>query len=204
VWATPATITGSIGIFGVFPTVENSLSKIGVHTDGVGTTALADAFRIDRPVSPAVATALQSTLDAGYQRFLNVVSGGRKMPLENVDKVAQGQVWSGSDAQKNGLVDKLGGLDDAIRAAAARAELTDYTEELITAPLTPQELLFSKLIGVEQGLANLAGSLVQSRSSPVFAATLTAYKPLWAEWQKLNRWNDPRHTYVLCEPCARL
>jgi protease-4 len=204
VWATPATITGSIGIFGVFPTVEDSLARLGVHTDGVGTTAIADAFRIDRPVSPAVATALQSTLDAGYQRFLHIVASGRDMPVEAVDKVAQGQIWSGADAQRLGLVDKLGGLDDAIRAAAGLADLKDYTEQLIKPPLTPQELLFAKFVGVEQGLARAVADVFGSSGAPALAASLDAYRPLFAQWQKFSRWNDPRHTYVLCEPCARL
>lgn len=204
VWATPATITGSIGIFGVFPTVEDSLARLGVHTDGVGTTAITDAFRIDRPVSPAVATALQSTLDAGYQRFLNIVAAGRDMPVEAVDKVAQGQIWSGADAQRLGLVDKLGGLDDAIRSAAALADLKDYAEELIEPPLTPQEVLFSKLVGVEQGLARLFNAALSRSGAPALAASLDIYRPLLAQWQQFRQWNDPRHIYVLCETCARL
>ena len=204
VWATPATITGSIGIFGVFPTVEKSLAKIGITTDGVGTTALADAFRVDRPVSAVVATALQSILDAGYQRFLEVVATGRDMPVAAVDKIAQGQIWSGSDAQRNGLVDKLGGLDDAIRAAAKMAKLKEYSKKVITPPLTPQELLFAKLTGVEQELATWTGRAVETHAGTGFAAAMTAYRPLLQQWHNIRRWNDPHYTYVLCEECARL
>jgi len=203
VWATPATITGSIGIFGAFPTVENSLSKLGVHTDGVGTTQIADAFRIDRPVSPQVASAIQSNINAGYQRFLHVVATGRHMQEADVDKIAQGQIWSGSDAKRIGLVDKLGGLEDAVRSAAALAKLTDYTQELIEAPMTPQELFFSKLSGAEQSLAK---TWFQHSVSRDFAAAsaLAAFKPLLHEWQQFTLWNDPRATYVFCGECARL
>ena len=203
VWATPATITGSIGIFGAFPTVENSLSKLGVHTDGVGTTQIADAFRIDRPVSPVVASAIQSNINAGYQRFLSVVATGRHMQEADVDKIAQGQVWSGSDAKRIGLVDKLGGLEDAVRSAAALAKITDYTQELIEPPMTPQEMFFSKLSGAEQSLAKTW--LQHSVAKDVTAASaLAAFKPLLREWRQFTLWNDPRATYVFCGDCARL
>lgn len=209
VWATPATITGSIGIFGAFPTVEESLSKLGVHTDGVGTTQTADAFRIDRPLSPAVASAIQSSINAGYKRFLGVVASGRDMPEAAVDKVAQGQIWAGSDARRNGLVDQLGGLDDAIRAAAALAKLTDYAEEQIKPPVSAQELLLGRLTGVEQTLARIVGGVfaIDLGGPPhglASSSALAAFKPLLREWERLNLWNDPRSTYVFCGECARL
>ncbi|MET0377845.1 MAG: signal peptide peptidase SppA, partial [Spongiibacteraceae bacterium] len=208
VWATPATITGSIGIFGAFPTVEESLSKLGVHTDGVGTTQMADAFRIDRALSPAVASAIQSSINAGYKRFLGVVASGREMPEADVDKIAQGQIWAGSDAQRNGLVDQLGGLDDAIRAAAALAKLTNYTEESIKPPVSPQELLLGRLTGVEQTLSRIVGGVFERElGAPRGLATssaLASFKPLLREWQRLSLWNDPRSTYVFCGDCARL
>lgn len=205
VWATPATITGSIGIFGAFPTVQKSLSKLGVHTDGVGTTQLADAFRIDRPVAPAIANAIQSSIDAGYRRFLGVVAGGREMSEEDVDKIAQGQVWAGSDAKRIGLVDELGGLEDAIRSAAALAEVTDYTPEVIKPPLSPQELLMSRLTGVEQAIAHVLGFVVARDSgAAAMSSTLAPFRPLLREWQRLSLWNDPRSTYVFCGECARL
>ncbi len=212
VWATPATITGSIGIFGAFPTVEESLSKLGVHTDGVGTTQTADAFRVDRPLSPAVASAIQSSINAGYKRFLGVVASGRDMPEADVDKIAQGQIWAGSDAKRNGLVDQLGGLNDAIHSAAALAKLTDYAEEVIKPPVSAQELLLGRLTGVEQtltqGLARIAGVVVDRElAAPrgMAAGTMLAsFKPLLREWQQLSLWNDPRSTYVFCGECARL
>jgi protease-4 len=126
VWASPNTITGSIGIFGMFPTFERPLANyLGVHVDGVGTTRLAGALRSDRALDPAVGQAIQNMIDHGYQQFLGVVSKGRAMTPEAVDKVARGRVWSGQDAHELGLVDKLGSLEDAIKAAAARAKLGD-------------------------------------------------------------------------------
>ena len=126
IWAQPTTITGSIGIFGVFPSVYRTLAEWGVHTDGVGTTRLADAFRTDRPMNDISERALQSMIEQGYQRFIGLVAQSRGMSIAAVDAVAQGQVWSGEDAQKQGLVDHLGGLQEAIDAVADLAELDDY------------------------------------------------------------------------------
>lgn len=204
IWATPATITGSIGIFGAFPTLENSLAKLGVHTDGVGTTLVADAFRIDRPLSPAVASAIQSNINAGYKRFLGVVATGRNMQEADVDKVAQGQVWSGSDAKRIGLVDQLGGLDDAVHAAAKRAKLADYTLDLIAPPQSTQEALMAHFIGTEQSLMNVLDVRANRARSFSTPSAFAAFRPLLREWQKLSLWNDPRFTYVFCGECARL
>lgn len=204
IWATPATITGSIGIFGAFPTLENSLSKLGVHTDGVGTTQVADAFRIDRPLSPAVASAIQSNINAGYKRFLGVVATGRNMQEAAVDKVAQGQVWSGSDAKRIGLVDQLGGLDEAVHAAAKRAKLTDYTLDLIAPPQSAQEVLMTHFMGSEQSVMRVLGLRAERTRSFAESSAFAAFRPLLREWQRLSVWNDPRFTYVFCGECARL
>ncbi|EEF26187.1 Protease, putative, partial [Ricinus communis] len=204
VWATPATITGSIGIFGAFPTVDKSLAKLGVHTDGVGTTAIADAFRVDRPVSPAVAGAIQSGIEAGYQRFLTVVAEGREMDKAAVDKIGQGQVWAGSDAQRIGLVDHLGGLEDAVGAAAKLAELKDYQQELIEPPRSPQELLIERLSGVAEKLSLASHIDVHRPGAFGLTRSLGPLAPLWREWQRMSLWNDPRATYVFCGECARL
>jgi protease-4 len=201
VWATPGTITGSIGIFGAFPTVENSLSKLGVHTDGVGTTAMAGAMRIDRPLDPVVARAIQSGIDSGYRRFLQVVADGREMKVDEVDNIAQGRVWAGNDALKIGLVDKLGGLGDAVKSAAAKAELKDFDIQLIEPPLTPPELLLQKLSGAAEGLAPRPNAAAGVFSA---AAVWSPLRPLLNELQKLTRWNDPKATYLYCGGCARL
>ena len=124
IWAAPETITGSIGIFGMFPTIDKPLAKyLGVHADGVGTTRFSDVLRPDRPLDPAVADVVQQGIDHGYEEFLARVSQARKMTPEQVDKIARGRVWSGEDAKGIGLVDQLGGLDQAIESAAKRAKL---------------------------------------------------------------------------------
>ena len=123
IWAQPTTITGSIGIFGLFVTVPETLAKLGIHTDGVGTTPLAGTLDIRRPLSPQLETILNSVIMRGYREFIGKVASSRKQTPEQIDSIAQGRVWSGSQAQDRGLVDKLGGLDDAIAAAATRAKL---------------------------------------------------------------------------------
>lgn len=125
IWASPATITGSIGIFGLFPTAPRAVKNLGIGTDGVGTTPLSGELRLDRPIGPAASQLLQSVIERGYEEFLGRVSGGRKMTRDQVDAIAQGRVWSGRDAKRLGLVDSLGSLDDAVNAAAKRAKLVD-------------------------------------------------------------------------------
>ncbi len=123
IWAQPNTITGSIGIFGMFPTLPDTLGKLGIHTDGIGTTPLAGALDPRRPLSPQIDTILTSVIGHGYAQFIGKVAAARGKTPEEIDAVAQGRVWDGSQAQARGLVDKLGGLEDAIAAAATRAGL---------------------------------------------------------------------------------
>ncbi len=124
IWAAPETVTGSIGILGMYATIDKPLAKyLGVHTDGVGTTRFSDALRPDRPLDPALADIAQQYIDNGYRDFLARVAQARRMTTEQVDKIARGRVWSGEDAKGLGLVDQLGGLDQAIESAARRAKL---------------------------------------------------------------------------------
>lgn len=123
IWAQPTTITGSIGIYGLIATIPETLSKIGVHVDGIETTPLAGAFDIRRPLSPQVESIVDSVIRRGYNDFIGKVAKARGQTPEQIDAIAQGRVWSGSQAKERGLVDKLGGLADAIAAAAARANL---------------------------------------------------------------------------------
>lgn len=123
IYADPSTITGSIGIFGMIPNLSRSLDKIGVHTDGVGTTRFAGAFDITRPMDPAVGQVIQSVINKGYADFTGKVADARSTPVEAVDEVARGRVWSGAQAKERGLVDAFGGLKDAVADAANRAKL---------------------------------------------------------------------------------
>ncbi len=125
VWSNPATITGSIGIFGIVPTFQDSLAKLGVHTDGVGTTELSGGFRADRALSDSAKQVVQSIIEDGYQDFITLVAENREMTIQAVDNVAQGRVWSGQQALERNLVDQSGGLQAVINAAAIRADLGD-------------------------------------------------------------------------------
>jgi protease-4 len=193
IYANPTTITGSIGVFAVFPTFQRSLEKLGVTTDGFGTTPLAGEFRIDRPVGPAARRLLQSAIDHAYQVFLKRVGDGRKKTVEDVDKIAQGRVWAGADAERLGLVDHLGGLKDAIDGAAKLADLgTEYDVDYIEPNLTLREQLLMQL---RTAGARLAGSigLVPARS-----ALQKVLEPLLAEATRLAAFNDPHGLYAYC------
>ncbi|MFW5816046.1 MAG: signal peptide peptidase SppA [Wenzhouxiangella sp.] len=146
IWAYPSTITGSIGIFGFFPTFQDSLAKIGVYTDGVGTTPLSDALRADREMSDAMERLLQSFIEHGYREFISLVAEHRRMSVEEVDAVAQGRVWSGAQAQERGLVDQLGTLDDAIGSAARMASLgEDYRFTYVEPTLEPWQQFLTQM-----------------------------------------------------------
>ena len=121
IYADPSTITGSIGIFGLFPTIDRTLGKIGVRTDGVSTAKYAGAFDVTRPLDPGVATTVQSVIDKGYRDFTGKVAQARKRSVEQIDEVARGRVWTGAQALERGLVDAQGGLDAAVADAAVRA-----------------------------------------------------------------------------------
>lgn len=154
VWAYPTTITGSIGIFGLFLTLQDTFAKIGVHTDGVGTTPLAGALRGDRELPDEARRILQSVIENGYDSFISLVAEHRRMTRGEVDTVGQGRVWSGSQAQQRGLVDQLGTLEGAVVAAARRAGLgEDYRVEYVEPELGAFESFLAELTG--QAIARL-------------------------------------------------
>ena len=192
--ATPSTLTGSIGVFAAFPTLENLLERGGVYTDGVGTTPLAGGFRLDRPLVPEVESALQQSVDSVYERFLALVMDGRGLDRAQVDAVAEGRVLSARSALAAGLVDELGGLREAAQRAArfAGLEAGDYELVLIQPPITPQEQFLRELsdaLGAERlsrgGLDRLARWLAPA------ARGLSA----------VEGFKDPRHLYMRCLVC---
>lgn len=192
IWATPTTLTGSIGIFGAFPTLEDTLAKMGIYTDGVGTTPLAGSFRIDRPLDSVTADVIQSSLENGYQRFLTIVREGRGMESDAVSKVAEGRVWSGRAALEIGLVDQLGNLDGAIRAAAELAQLDeDYEIYYIEQPLSPQEELLHHLLNV---VAPVGGKSFMNGWQSLLA-------PLSQLLASVRAMNDPQGMYAHCTVC---
>lgn len=195
IWASPATITGSIGIFAMFPTVNRTLDKVGVSVDGVGTTALSGEFRLDRPVGPAAAQLLQSTIERGYAEFLSRVADGRGKKPADIELIAQGRVWSGRDALKNGLVDHLGGFEDAVQAAAKRAKLApgSYHLDYLETDLSwAQELALSFK-------ARAFGWVVEDSPSLNRLLQLRSLSdPLQREMARLQRLQTPNHLYAYC------
>jgi len=136
IYAEPTTITGSIGIFGMFVNVPNTLAKLGVRVDGVGTTSFAGAFDIRRPLDPQVGEVIQAVIDKGYQDFIGRVAAARGKDAAEIDKIARGRVWSGAQAKERGLVDELGGLREAVAAAAESARIgKDYQLRYVERPL---------------------------------------------------------------------
>lgn len=197
IWASPATLTGSIGVFAVFPTMERTLGRLGVTVDGVGTTPLADALRVDRTLTEQAREILQTSVEHAYEVFVQHAASARKKSFEDIDAVAQGRVWAGVDALQHGLVDKLGSYRDALDSAAKRAGLgEDYKVKYIEPPLGWREAVALR----SQALAaRFAGSLVPERDLLVEARRLFA--PLEAELARLSRFTDPRQVYYYC-PCS--
>ena len=193
IFASPTTLTGSIGVFSVVPTFERTLEKLGVKVDGLGTTSLAGDLRLDRPLDAATKQLLQSSVDHAYDEFLHRVGEGRKKSVEDVDKIAQGRVWAGVDAQRIGLVDHLGGLSDAVDAAAKLAELgSDYDIQYIESELSLREQLFMQL---RSEAVRLAGAL--GFDAP-HGDIERALDPILVQARALAQLNDPRGLYAYC------
>lgn len=199
IWASPSTVTGSIGIFGIYPTFENSLAKLGIGTDGVGTTELAGYMTIGRPLTPLAERTLQLTVENGYERFLDLVSESRNMTVEAVDAVAQGRVWSGEAALELGLVDQLGSLDEAVAAAAELAGMENYDRLIIEQSLTPAQLFLQQLAD-----NTLVGPPLQSLVSGLRDAAQIErlIAGLQRELRDLLHLNDPNALYLKCLECA--
>jgi protease-4 len=193
IWASPATITGSIGIFAIIPTIERTLGKVGVGVDGVGTTPLSGQLRLDRPLGDEARTLLQSTVSHGYDEFLERVASGRKKSRDQVDAIAQGRVWAGIDARRLGLVDQLGSFNDATRAAARRAKVTDYALEFIEPELTWAQALAMQL---KSSLASLF--LRASPTEQALAQLAQRLDPVTQEAQRLARFTVPNRLYAYC------
>lgn len=183
--ANPSTLTGSIGIFGVITTVENSLDSIGVHTDGVSTSPLADVS-ITRALPPEAQQMMQLSIENGYKRFITLVADARHSTPEQIDKIAQGHVWTGQDAKANGLVDSLGDFDDAVAKAAELAKVKQWHLEYYV----DEPTFFDKVMD------NMSGS-VRAMLPDAFQAMLPAplasvASTVKSESDKLAAFNDPQ------------
>jgi len=195
IWASPATLTGSIGIFAIIPTIDKTLGKIGVTVDGVGTTPLAGQLRIDRPMTDDSRALLQSQIGRGYDEFLQRVSSGRKKTREEIDSIAQGRVWAGTDAKRLGLVDQLGSFDDAVRSAARHAKLTDYELEFVEPELTwAQELVLQ----LKSKAVKAVFSAGMDSKTTALVRVAQKFDPLTREIERLSRFTERNKVYAYC------
>ncbi len=193
IFASPTTLTGSIGVFAVIPTFEHTLEKLGVKVDGVGTSPLAGSLRMDRALPAETKLMLQSSVEHAYAEFLQRVGEGRKKSVEDIDHIAQGRVWAGTDAERIGLVDHLGGLKDALSAARKLADLPAETDvDYLESELTLREQL------IMQMRSQLASLAIATGLVPAPSPLLGALDPLLREAGALARFNDPRGLYAYC------
>jgi protease IV len=202
IWASPTTITGSIGIFGMFMTFENTFAELGIYEDGVGTTELA-GINVARSLPKGVGELIQLSVENGYRQFLNLVATERSMTVEAVDAIAQGRIWSGKTAHGLGLVDQLGLYDDAIAAAAEKAELTDYSITTIKAPVKGFDKMIQELLGVAHatfGESEIISNAVNVKTSPL----AKAFNGLINDASEWIKFNDPKHTYIYCMDCVTI
>ena len=193
IWASPATITGSIGIFAIIPTVDKTLAKVGVSIDGVGTTALSGQARIDRPLSEGARAVLQAVTTHGYDEFVARVVAGRKKTREEVDAIAQGRVWAGADAKRIGLVDQLGSFNDAVKAAARRAKLTDYTTKFIEPKLT-----WAQSLALNLKTRALRTFVHLSPDETALMHLAQRLDPVTRQVEVLSHFSQPNHLYAYC------
>jgi len=188
IWASPSTVTGSIGIFGMFPDLSGLLARGGLSVDGVGTSPIAGGLDPRRPLSEDMSLALKSSIENGYRRFVGLVAGARGMDAAAVEKVAQGQVWSGGQALERGLIDHLGGLHEAIAAAAGRAGLTHFRVDWVEPQLNARDRILERLLHADEALA----------PPPRSGALAQVMGGIAADFAALAAWNDPGHAYAHC------
>ena len=190
IWALPTTITGSIGAFSVFPTIEGVFDYFGATVDGVGTTNMASGFDPAQPLDENTRRIFQAMIDGIYNEFLGLVASGRDMTVEQVDAIAGGKVWIGRQAVEIGLVDELGGLNDAIKAAAELAGLDDYKAERFGAPISPQQLVLEEL-----------GKNLEVAMPATVQNAMAWLAPLQEPLATLSQLQDPKHIYLQCFDC---
>ena len=193
IWALPTTLTGSIGAFSAFPTIEGIVEYIGVTVDGVGTTPLAGAASLNRGLSPEMASIVQALAYGAYDDFIELVASGRDMSEQAVREVADGLVWTGAEAADRGLVDELGGLDEAVAAAARLAGIEEWRTARTRVPPSFESVLLQEL--------SRSFGMVAAPLGGWFESLVSAFKPAI---KSLSSLRDPMHVYAQCLPCAPL
>lgn len=200
VWASPTTLTGSIGVFGLIPTFDESLKSVGIHSDGVSTSPLADIYRLDRPMNEQAGRIIQLNVENIYQQFLDLVATGRNMASEEVHNIAQGRIWTGSQARKLGLVDELGDLQDALKAAAQLASLKDYDVEPVERKLDFREQVLKQLsLRVAQLMLNFSAG--DHGKVSMESAVKQQFELFAKKLGLVNPVSDPAGLYLECLEC---
>ena len=189
IWASHNTITGSIGIFGILPTIDRALSEIGINSDGVKTSRLDLSGDVTSPLDEGLSKIIQSEIEYGYKRFIGLVSEARDIPIEEVDKIAQGRVWAGSTALELGLVDNIGNLQMAIKRAAELAEIDEYNSYYPEQEVNWREQIFNRLSGY---IGWAIPSLIKEN---------ILVKETVRVLQDIEKLNDPKGIYIICEDC---
>ena len=197
IYAEPNTITGSIGIFGMFFTVPDTLAKIGVKSDGVATGPLAGAFDITRPLDPNVGVLIQSIIDKGYRDFVGNVAKARGKDFAAINAIAQGRVWTGQQALERGLVDRIGSLDDAIRDAAQQANLgKDFNVRYAEKPMGAFERFLTNVGDSSEARVAVSWGL----RLPSWVAALPKLAPEWALFSTAEAGKPHVYAYCFCSP----
>ncbi|WP_324030022.1 signal peptide peptidase SppA [Aeromonas caviae] len=194
IFASTTTLTGSIGVFGMFATIDKALSQYGVHTDGVGTTDFV-GVGLTRALPDHVGEAIQLSVEDTYQRFVGLVGKGRGLSPEEAEKAAEGRVWTGQDAKALGLVDEFGNLDDALKAAADLANLKSWQ----VTPIAPEESARDKFL--RELFDSSAQALAPHLQSWLPAGLGKALLEMNRTLDPLTRFNDPQGTYAFCPVC---
>ncbi|EMH4215793.1 signal peptide peptidase SppA [Serratia marcescens] len=195
--ASPSTLTGSIGIFGIINTYEKTLDTLGVHTDGVATSPLAD-IAVTKALPQEFSQMMQLNIENGYKNFLDLVAKSRKMPPQQVDQIAQGHVWLGSDAKANGLVDQLGDFDDAVKKAAELAKLQQWQLDWFVDTPSLSDMVLSQF-GVS--IHAMLPAAIQAMLPAPLASVANAVKE---QPGLFNNLNDPQNRYAICLTCGEV
>jgi protease-4 len=193
--ASPATVTGSIGIFGMVPTFQRTLEVVGVATDGIGTTPWSGELRSDREMGQHTKQLFQMVIEDGYNDFISGVAENRELDKDYVDSIGQGQVWTGNDAFENGLVDQLGDINDAVIAAAELAGLAagEYGQKLIEQKLTSTEQMILDFLTVVRVAGIDPAAFVRAPTQiEIFANRMQEFL------SSVSRFNDPKGVYSHC------
>ena len=189
IWASHNTITGSIGIFGILPTFDRALNEIGINSDGVNTSRLDLSGDPTSPLDEGLSKIIQSEIEYGYKRFIGLVSEAREIPIEEVDKIAQGRVWAGSKALELGLIDNIGNLQMAIERAAELAGIDEYISYYPEQEVNWREQIFNRLSGYI------------GWAFPSFIKDNILIKETVKILQDVDKLNDPKGMYIICEDC---